>query len=171
MRSAKPCCAAKSVFAIFIAFSLVSVVGPIQAQARKFKVLHTFHGANGASPVGVLTRDAAGNLYGTTAIGGSGKGVCTPFGGCGTAFKLDKTGRQVWLHSFTFGNGMQPMAGLLRDGAGNLYGTTLLGGDTKCYKYGCGTAFKLDKAGKEQVLHKFTGSDGLDPEPLLARDA
>ena len=77
------------------------------------------------------------------------------------------------MHSFTFANGMQPRAGLLRDGAGNLYGTTMLGGDTRCYKYGCGTVFELDKTGtKEKVLHKFAGGvDEFFPESLLAKDA
>jgi uncharacterized repeat protein (TIGR03803 family) len=144
-----------------------------QAQNYKFKVLHTFHGANGAAPASYLVRDASGNIYGTASVGGDASGRCAFFGGCGTAFKLDKTGKQVWLHRFAFSNGMQPLASLTLDSAGNLYGTTYLGGDTKCYEYGCGTAFKLDSAGRvETVLHKFTGgTDGLDPEPLLARDA
>jgi uncharacterized repeat protein (TIGR03803 family) len=172
MRAKKSFSAGKPTFAIFIALLLTSAIVPTQAQARKFKVLHTFHGANGAQSNAHLVRDAAGNLYGTTSVGGSGKGVCVPFGGCGTAFKLDKTGKQVWLHSFTGKNGMVPLVGLMRDGAGNLYGTTVLGGDFKCFKYGCGTVFKLDKTGKEQVLYRFTGgADGFDPEALLARDA
>ena len=173
MRSKKPFSARKPTFAIFVTLLLALAIVPTPAQARKFKVLHTFHGANGANPFGVLVRDAAGNIYGTTASGGNGKGVCANFfNGCGTAFKLDKTGKQVWLHSFNSGNGNEPLAGLTRDGAGNLYGTTYLGGDTKCYKYGCGTVFKLDKSGKERMLHKFTGgSDGFFLEPLLARDA
>jgi hypothetical protein len=60
----------------------------VLAQAQKFKVLHTFHGPDGANPVGQLVRDKAGNFYSTTANGGAGK--CK--GGCGTAFKIDKTG-------------------------------------------------------------------------------
>jgi hypothetical protein len=43
-------------------------VGVLSAQAQKFKVLHTFHGRDGAEPVGVLIRDAAGNIYGTTGV-------------------------------------------------------------------------------------------------------
>jgi uncharacterized repeat protein (TIGR03803 family) len=46
-----------------------------------------------------------------------------------------------------------------------------LGGDTTCYQYGCGTVFELDSTGKGKVLHEFNGSDGMFPEPLLARDA
>jgi uncharacterized repeat protein (TIGR03803 family) len=173
MRSKKPFSAGKPTFVIFMALLLASAIVPTQAQARKFKVLHTFHGANGAEPVGQLTRDGAGNFYGTTAAGG--RGVCNIGNsqpGCGTAFKLDKTGRQVWLHSFNGADGWEPLAGLLRDRAGNLYGTTMLGGDEKCFPpYGCGAVFKLDKNGKETVLHKFSGTpDGEMPEALLVED-
>src|SRR5208337_2614072 len=149
---------------------------PTQAQAQTFKVLHTFHGAptDGANPENPkLVLDKAGNIYGTTQLGGSREGVCATFAGCGTVFKLDSTGKEVWLHRFTFAEGMQPLAGLTRDVSGNLYGTTELGGNAKCYRYGCGTVFELDKTGKkEKVLHKFAGStDGLFPEPTLARDS
>jgi len=169
MRSEKPFFAAKTIFAIFVMFLLVSVAAT-QAHARKFKVLHTFHGANGAGPLGVLVRDAAGNLYGTT--GGGGLGKCYSGYTCGTAFKLDKTGKQVWLHSFNGANGMEPAAGMLRDAAGDLYGTTELGGDTTCYSLGCGTVFRLSNAGAETVLYKFKGTpDGFFPTALLVEDA
>src|SRR5271168_1236487 len=148
MRSKKTS-AAESIFAVFMTFLLAQAIVPAQTQAQKFKVLHTFHGPNGAFPITHLTRDAAGNIYGTTSEGGA--GVCT-FGNskvsCGTAFKLDKAGKQVWLHSFHYGGGESPMAGLLRDAAGNLYGTTAYGGKngSSCgfVNIGCGVAFKLD---------------------------
>ena len=174
MRSKKPFSAAKSTFVIFIALLLASAIVPTPAQAQKFKVLHTFHGKDGANPFGLLVRDASGNLYGTTANGGDGKGLCVSFFyGCGTAFKLAPTGKERWVHSFNLKNGEGPLAGMTLDPSGNLYGTTYLGGDTKCYQYGCGAVFELDKAGNSgKVLHKFTGgADGMDPEPLLARDA
>jgi uncharacterized repeat protein (TIGR03803 family) len=95
------------------------------------------------------------------------------FQGCGTAFKLSPAGTEIWVHSFGLATGVEPLAGMTRDAVGSLYGTTVLGGDTKCYQYGCGTVFELDKTGKtERVLHKFTGgADGMFPEPLLTRDA
>jgi uncharacterized repeat protein (TIGR03803 family) len=158
---------AKIVFAIFITLLLASVVVPTQAQAQTFKVLHTFHGPNGNGPAGVLIRDSAGNLYGTTEAGGTGK--CGTFG-CGTAFKLNNNGKQVWLHSFNISDGEEPSAGLLRDATGNLYGTTDYGGNTTCTS-GCGTVFKLDGDGKETVLYKFKAPpDGNTPQSLLARD-
>jgi uncharacterized repeat protein (TIGR03803 family) len=167
MRFKKPRSAVKTIFVIFITLWLASAIVPTQAQ--KFKVLHTFHGKDGAIPWTQLTRDAVGNFYGTTSEGG--EGVCSNYG-CGTAFKLDKNGKQVWLHSFNGKNGRQPMAGLLRDAAGNLYGTTVEGGDMTCFSQGCGTVFKLDTTGTETVLHKFSGSpDGEMPEALLVKDA
>jgi uncharacterized repeat protein (TIGR03803 family) len=171
MRSNKPFSAGKLAFVIFITLLLASAVVPTQVQARKFKVLHTFHGKDGAIPAGLLARDPAGNLYGTTTGGGTGKGLCASFFlGCGTAFKLNAGGKLLWSHSFNLRNGADPVAGMTRDSAGHLYGTTVLGGDTTCYQYGCGTVFELDSAGKGRVLHKFTGGDGMFPEPLLARD-
>jgi uncharacterized repeat protein (TIGR03803 family) len=173
MRSEKPFFAAKTIFAIFVMFLLVSVAAT-QAHARKFKVLHTFHGApdDGAIPDSELLRDPAGNIYGTTIAGGRAKGTC-PQGGCGTAFKMDKAGKTTWLYRFSAPKSNNPEAGLLRDKAGRLYGTTVLGGDTKCYSSGCGTVFRLDSTGKkEAVLHKFTGTpDGSMPTAPLIEDA
>jgi uncharacterized repeat protein (TIGR03803 family) len=144
------------------------------ARAQKFEVLHAFKGApnDGRAPVGVLVRDSAGNIYGTTASGGSGKGQCIGNGGgCGTAFKMNNAGKLVWIHSFMWPNGFEPLAGLLRDKSGSLYGTASLGGNSEC-SLGCGVVFKLDKDGNETVLHKFSkGSDGSSPEALLVGDA
>jgi uncharacterized repeat protein (TIGR03803 family) len=171
MRSRKPRSTVKSVFAIFVTFLLMSAVVPTQTQSQKFKVLHTFHGWNGAEPVGGLVRDAAGNIYGTTGVGGGGN--CSGGTGCGTAFKLNNNGQQIWLHKFNGRDGAGPYAGLLRGSSGNLFGTTLEGGDLSCTPpYGCGVVFKLDKTGqKETVLHKFTGNpDGWNPEALLVGD-
>jgi len=162
----------KLLLALAVALAAAMAQTPAQAQNYKFKVLHTFHGPDGAIPDGLLARDGAGDLYGTTSGGGTGKGLCASyFYGCGTAFKLDASGKLLWSHSFDLHNGADPMAGMTRGSAGHLYGTTVLGGDTTCYQYGCGTVFELDSTGREEVLHKFTGSDGEFPEPLLARDA
>jgi len=174
MPSKKPFFVGQPTFVIFVTLLLASAIAPTQAQARKFKVLHTFHGPNGYGPGGVLARDAAGNLYGTTEAGGTGKCGSS---GCGTAFKLDKYGRQIWLHSFNGVSGRSPQAGLLRDTAGNFYGTTTEGGkSTKVcggiQSGGCGVVFKLDTTGTETVLHKFTGSpDGDGPEALLVQNS
>jgi len=139
----------------------------------KETVLHRFTGgADGAAPstAAGLVRDAAGNLYGNTFTGGH--GTCP--GGCGVVFKLGTTGKETVLHSFTGGSdGAAPEAGLVRDNAGNLYGTTDSGGDLACGSgFGCGVVFKLDTTGKEIVLHKFTGGkDGAFPAGRLVRDS
>jgi uncharacterized repeat protein (TIGR03803 family) len=111
----------------------------------KETVLHRFTGgADGRNPgLAGLVRDSAGNLYGATATGGFTGGVCAP-NGCGTVFKLDTTGKKTVLHSFTGkADGAYPDAGLVRDAAGNLYGTTYSGGDLACGGGGCGVVFKL----------------------------
>jgi uncharacterized repeat protein (TIGR03803 family) len=174
MRSKKSGFAAKSIFVIFVTLSLASAIAPAQTQATKFKVLHTFKGSDGVNPIGQLVLDAAGNIYGTTGEGGSGK--CENFG-CGTAFKMSKTGKVLWQYSFSGANGRAPLAGLLRDAAGNFYGTTVYGGkinnDICTDGEGCGVVFKLDEAGKKEiVLHKFAGvPDGYFPETLLTGDS
>ena len=129
---------------------------------------------SGAYP-STLVFDSSGNLYGVTDTGGTTKGHDCRIYGCGTVFELkhSKTGwRQIILYEFAGGSdGYAPSAGLVFDNAGNLYGTTLVGGTGTCqfYQYpGCGTVFKLTRAtdGKwhKTTLHNFTGgSDGEFP--------
>jgi uncharacterized repeat protein (TIGR03803 family) len=128
-------------------------------------VLHSFGStvADGESPdLGYLFRDGAGNLYGTTSFGGAYES--------GTAFRVSPAGKEA-VFSFTGGaNGGFPAAGLVPDAAGNLYGTTLARG-SGCLPHGCGMVFKLNSAGKETVLHSFTGTpDGDEPLAGLVRD-
>ena len=127
-------------------------------------VLYAFTGgADGGSPDTNLIFDEAGSLYGTTYAGGDG------FCGCGTVFELTPGQSGQWtetvLHAFKGGSdGATPVfAGVIFDGAGNLYGTTVVGG-----KYGIGTVFELTPAKggkwKETILHAFKGgSDGDNP--------
>ncbi len=71
-------------------------------------------------------------------------------------------------------DGGNPVAGLLMDSAGNLYGTTAYGGNTLCSGgsgTGCGTVFKLDTSGAESILHNFSGADGANPFSKLIVDA
>jgi uncharacterized repeat protein (TIGR03803 family) len=136
-------------------------------------VLHTFRGKDGSFPTGTLVRDSGGNMYGTTSGGGT--GGCDGYG-CGTVFKMNKQGKEVWLYSFKGTNEIDPVAGVLRDASGNLYGTTEFGGKitTTCggvQAGGCGTVFKVDQTGKGAVLYKFKGTpDGYFPEALLVED-
>lgn len=75
------------------------------------------------------------------------------------------------LHRFKDdANGGFPLSGVVIDAKGSLYGTTIVGGNNSCYE-GCGVVFKLDPAGKESVLHRFSGSDGEAPAANLLRDS
>jgi uncharacterized repeat protein (TIGR03803 family) len=136
-----------------------------------FKVLHSFTGTDGSNPFyfgGGLLRDKAGNLYGATEQGGLNS--CS--GGCGVIFELTTSGVFSVLHKFSGPDGASPNQGLVRDAAGNLYGTAVGGGaNNTCNGGGCGVIFKLDKAGKLTVLHIFSGADGSFPEAGLLRDS
>jgi uncharacterized repeat protein (TIGR03803 family) len=126
---------------------------------------------DGSSPYGSLILDSRGNLYGTTYQGGA--------YGYGVAFELKKTPNGAWVESIlhSFGNGIDgagPLAGMIFDKAGNLYGTTSSGGasGTNCFA-GCGTLFELSRAttGKwtESVLYNFCAQAGCpDGNSLVA---
>jgi len=159
--------------------SSLGVVFKLHIKSRKETILHSFtgKGGDGVIPSAPVIRDAAGNLYGTTEAGGTYGGPCgsPPLGGCGVVFKINISGEETVLHRFAGGtDGANPGAGLLRDGSGNLYGTTYYGGSGGC-QYGsftgCGTVFKLDKTRKETILYNFTGgADGAVPTASLIRD-
>lgn len=118
-------------------------------------ILHNFVGeADGSLPSGQLIPDAEGNLIGVTEGGGG--GACN----CGTVYKLQTSGNEEVIHSFSEGeDGAVPYGRLLLDSAGDLYGTTWAGGP-----YDAGTVYEIDAGGKENVLYSFTGfDDGNEP--------
>ena len=146
------------------------------AAAPTLTVLHSFTGyPDGIDPLGRLTMDSSGALYGTTYGGG------TTGGGFGTVFKLTPpaAGKTQWtktlLYAFTNGtDGAYPNGGLIIDNSGALYGTTNDGGGGG----GPGKLFKLTPppAGKTQwtyaVLHSFgSGNDGIHPIAGLIMDS
>ena len=95
-----------------------------------FNILTSFDGSDGASPEGSLIEDSNGNLIGTTAAGGE--------SGDGTVFELpNSSGSITTLTSFSGLSGAQPVAGVVEDSNGNLYGTTSAGGAA-----GDGTVFE-----------------------------
>lgn len=100
-------------------------------------ILYNFKGGgDGGAALGPLVVDKAGNLYGTTAFGGSAQ--C----GCGVVYKLTPSSNGKWkytrLHAFVASDGYEPGVGLIIDSKGNLYGTTAVGG-----KYGGGVVFEI----------------------------
>jgi len=140
-------------------------------------VLYNFTGgADGGTPRAGLVLDSSGNLYGTTELGGdlSNFEVCPA--GCGVVFKLDPAGTETVLYTFQGGaDGAEPFAGVIRDSAGNLYGTTFSGGfsgSEDCSPGGCGVVFQVDTAGAETVLYTFhDGLEGAGPMSPLVADA
>jgi uncharacterized repeat protein (TIGR03803 family) len=147
------------------------------------KVLYSFQGGNdGALPFGDVVFDAAGDLYGTTSIGGRPHIGCPPAKGCGTIYELSPVSGGAWkervIHKLSdaFGQGAEPRAGLVMDAAGNLYGTTYEGGDNlACNGYGCGSVFELVRPPKGKhwgykTLVDFNESNGALPRGGLTLD-
>jgi uncharacterized repeat protein (TIGR03803 family) len=133
----------------------------------KSTVLHNFIDDN--YPTGTFVFDSTGNLYGTT----SGDPCC----GEGTVYKLTAAKNGKWTERTLYpfkgtANGRQPFAGVVFDAAGNIYGTTIYGG-----QYGMGTVFELVRVGKtgygykEKVLWSFNGTDGSEPNGGLLLDS
>ncbi len=176
---------------IAAAAALMLVVLPLQAQAQNEIVLYAFTGSvtsgpDGSYPGAPLLRDAKGNLFGTTESGGD--------SGDGTVFELvyispGKYQEQV-LYSFkgitttepSTQDGADPMAGLIMDAKGNLYGTTAIGGvAVGCTNLGgCGTVFELHYPASPgqgyipEILHNFGGNlnlDGYQPYAGLVMDS
>ena len=158
-----------------------------QVQNGPEQVLYAFLGGNDGgnpTPNGGLIFDSSGDLYGTTLYGGGTACSSQDSTGCGTAFELTPNGSGGWtetlLHSFAGGNdGSVPSSGLIFDQAGNLYGTTQLGGGTGCSGAGCGTAFELSPNGNggwtETILYRFCSAtnctDGAGPQGLVFDDS
>jgi uncharacterized repeat protein (TIGR03803 family) len=137
------------------------------------KILYNFSGNDGASPFGAVIFDKAGNLYSTTSAGGKSGAGCGNVG-CGTVFELTPGKDGQWTEKVLYlfngqPDGSGPFAGPIFDKAGNLYGTTNLGGSCSY----CGTVFELKVSGHgkwiEQVLYRF-GSDAINPEADLTFD-
>jgi uncharacterized repeat protein (TIGR03803 family) len=147
-----------------LAVSVVLTVGFASSAwaAGKYKTLHQFSAPQrGRQPAGGLIFDSVGNLYGTT-IGGGAQGY-------GTVFQLTPTGDGTWKekvpHSFHNADGSSPSGSLALDVTGNLYGTTVQGGNPNC-QYGCGVVFELKPNGdgtwKEKVLHSFSQKNEIE---------
>ncbi len=137
--------------------------------------LYKFKGppGDGYLPANNVIMDTSGKFYGTTWYGG--RAGCVGDEGCGIVFTIASDGTETVLHSFKGGknDGGNPEAGLLADGAGNLYGTTEYGGGrNNCNgANGCGTVFEIAPDGTETVLHKFKEStDGANPTAGLVAD-
>jgi uncharacterized repeat protein (TIGR03803 family) len=131
-------------------------------------ILHSFNNpGDGCTPTGGLALDSAGNLYGTTIFGGRYNG--------GTVFEFSPAAGGGWaekiLHHFNDSSntdGYEPFSGVTLDAAGNIYGTTSIGGI-----YNAGTVYEIiRKTGAERVLHSFNNSvEGYYPDAGVILDA
>jgi len=126
-------------------------------------VLYSFTGqSDGGGPYAGVILDAGGNIYGATPYEGD---LSCDYGeGCGTVFKIAADGTESTLYTFTdTGANASPMAGLVMDSTGNLYGTT--------DGFSPGGVFRLSPDGTEKLIYTFTGgSDGEAPYGGLMMD-
>jgi uncharacterized repeat protein (TIGR03803 family) len=120
--------------------------------------LYTFSGPDGDSPSGSLIVGSDGNLYGTTAAGGTNNS--------GTIFKITRNGQLTTLYQFCIqakcADGISPSAPLVQTTDGSLYGTSRFGGSNSF-----GTIFRMTPQGAFTTLHNFDSLEGAMPGPLL----
>ncbi len=140
-----------AVVAVALATMLVALFATQPAQAQTYTTLYSFAGKpDGANPWAPLLRDSAGDLFGTTYAGGDlGSGY-------GVFFKLSSGGTETILHTFDLKDGKSPIGQVVRDSAGNFYGTTYAGGASFN-----GTIYKMDKTGALTTLftlHPYVGA-------------
>lgn len=162
-----------------VVFTLVAVLllvsGIAAAQATAIWSFYSSSGSamGGSTPIGGLTADSAGNLYGVTFYGGT--------YGNGVVYKLSPSS-SGWdvsvLYSFNpgAGDGWGATSPPILDGAGNLYGTAEFGGTGGCGVFGCGMVYELTPSEngstwKETVLHEFDNTDGRQIHAGLTMDA
>lgn len=138
----------------------VGVVFKIDTSGNE-TILHDFNGPDGAEPAAPLIEDLQGNFYGSTYSGGSLN--------YGTVFKIDANLNESVLHNFNCcvqTDGWGPNSVLVRDSAGNMFGTTFGGGSGSD-----GIAYKLDPTENLTVLHGFSWPDGSGPNGLIQNSA
>jgi len=100
-----------------------------------------------------IPRASCDHCYGDTENGG-GTGC---FGaGCGTVYKVSKTGALVHLHIFAGSEGAMPFGGVILDTKGNLYGTAFLGGGDYCARFSSGSRRRLLTGGRRLSLFQQT---------------
>jgi len=165
----------------FAAATIVAMLAVPVSAGSKGRVLYAFgeHGFLDGEVQGNLILDAVGNIYGTASQAGS----CEIFPPCGDVFKLTRGPEGKWskieVDPWYAYFGSLPIAGVIFDSAGNLYGTASEGGDINCgqgYLIGCGTVFKLTPTSAIQwaatILHNFeAGTDGQTPNGALVFDS
>jgi uncharacterized repeat protein (TIGR03803 family) len=147
----------------FIVWLLAFSMTVSTAHSATLKTLFNFDGQNGSAPVGGVIADNSGNLFGTTAFGGTSD--------LGTVFRLSEAGTLTTLVSFNGDNGGQPQTALLADNSGNLFGTTFGIFGANGGMFPSGSVFKIDAMGRFSTLASFNGVNGEFPRGALLSDA
>lgn len=152
-----------------VIFLLIALGMHLTAQGSTTEILYSFQGDEDGEYLDTdVEIDAAGNLYGTSVLGGD-------FGG-GTVWQLSPVGNG-WVHTVLYSftgsaDGGEPYKGVSLDSEGNLYGTAVTGGSGSC-EGGCGVVYKLSNSGgtwTQTVIHGFTGADGSGPGARVTVD-
>jgi uncharacterized repeat protein (TIGR03803 family) len=139
------------VVSFFCVTTVVSLCG------QTLTTLHSFENTDGANPYAGLVQAINGNLYGTTAFGGT--------YGLGTLFEITPSGTQKTLYNFCSQgaalctDGAYPEADLIQATDGNIYGVAAGGGSGEC-QYGCGTLFRISLTGTLKTLYTFCSQGG-----------
>jgi uncharacterized repeat protein (TIGR03803 family) len=138
-------------------FGTVFKLSPESGHWRE-TILHRFSGTpDGKSPIGALVMDGAGNVYGTAPSGGNSTNS-------GIVFKVDPSGTESVIYSFSESDGAAPYCALILDSKGDIFGTTQSGG-----AYGNGTVFELMPGSggtwTQKVLYSFTDNSGDGANP------
>jgi uncharacterized repeat protein (TIGR03803 family) len=145
------------------AFGTVFKIGA----SGNLNTIHQFTNSDGAFPLAAMVQASDSNFYGTTYKGGA--------AGHGTVFRISPRGKFTPLYSFCRGGGTCPdgaqvIAGLTLAADGNFYGVTQEGGSSVCSQ-GCGTIFRITRAGKLKTIYSFCTesgcNDGTYPEGNL----
>jgi uncharacterized repeat protein (TIGR03803 family) len=165
--------------AFVLTLTLSASATDTQTVLYNFQGIHTKK-ADGANPEGGVIADSAGNLYGTTNVGGA----CSfdTRQGCGIVYELSNSGgtwSETILYTFTGGaDGAFPTGNLVFDASGNLYGEAAAAGASTACSDGCGTIFELSPSSSGtwtfSVIYNFTGissGDGSAPTGGLIFDA
>ena len=159
----------RSLFRLFTAICLLAGVAWAVSSTQ---IIYSFAGdEDGEYTDSDLVLDNAGNIYGTTVLGGD--------FGTGSVFEVSPSGN-TWTHTVLYSftgqaDGGQPYKGVTLDAQGNLYGTAVVGGHFgACPEDGCGVVYKLANSGgvwTQTVIHYFNGNDGYGPGSGLTFDA
>jgi uncharacterized repeat protein (TIGR03803 family) len=127
--------------------------------AGNFTSICSLYGeTNGYDPYDAMIPGRDGNFYGTMRYGGAGYNETNGTSNGGTVFRLTSAGEFTLLNSFVGTNGIRPVGRLMQSTNGNIYGTTILGG-----QFGFGTVFGISPAGDFHTIFSFAGTNGAEP--------